>query len=148
MANKDSDKPLIDSDKLIFGIGQVQQITGVSGRQLRYWEEQQYIAPITQEKGTQRQYTFRTLMMIFHIQRYLTQGFTLQSAVEKAKKFEAQMPVLRTFIKAQLQGVDVAKNRSIIDFGFKDASRSQRVYGVVEGDKTYFKIVDASNPED
>lgn len=52
------------------------------------------------------------------------------------------MPVLRTFIKAQLQGVDVSNERSVIDFGFKNDERKQRVYGIVEGDKTYFKIED------
>ncbi|MCV3742755.1 MerR family transcriptional regulator [Lentilactobacillus hilgardii] len=142
MTKENSNEPLIDSNKLIFGIGQVQQITGVSGRQLRYWEEQHYIAPIEQQKGTQRQYSFHTLFLIFHIQRYLTQGFTLQAAVEKAKEFEKQMPVLRTFIKAQLQGVDVSNERSVIDFGFKNDERKQRVYGIVEGDKTYFKVED------
>lgn len=52
------------------------------------------------------------------------------------------MPVLRTFIKAQLQGVDVSNERSVIDFGFKNDERKQRVYGIVEGNKTYFKVED------
>ncbi|GAF36049.1 MerR family transcriptional regulator [Lentilactobacillus farraginis] len=140
MAKENQNEPLIDSSKLIFGIGQVQKITGVSGRQLRYWEEQRYITPIAQQKGTQRQYSFRTLFLIFHIQRYLSQGFTLQTAVEKANEFEKQMPILRTFVKAQLHGVEVAEDRSVIDFGFKDDTHQQRVYGIVEGDKTYFEI--------
>lgn len=105
MAEKQSNEPLIDSDKLIFGIGQVQTITGVSGRQLRYWEEQGYIAPIDQQKGTQRQYSMHMLFLIFHIQRYLKQGFTLQSAVERARQFDRQIPVLRTFLKNQLMAL-------------------------------------------
>lgn len=51
MAELDSNDAFIDTNKLIFGIGQVQQITGVSGRQLRYWEEQGYIQSISQKKG-------------------------------------------------------------------------------------------------
>lgn len=104
MTKENSNEPLIDSNKLIFGIGQVQQITGVSGRQLRYWEEQNYIAPIEQQKGTQRQYSFHTLFLIFHIQRYLTQGFTLQAAVEKAKEFEKQNAGFAYFYKGSTSG--------------------------------------------
>lgn len=142
MAEKQSNEPLIDSDKLIFGIGQVQTITGVSGRQLRYWEEQGYIAPIDQQKGTQRQYSMHMLFLIFHIQRYLKQGFTLQSAVERARQFDRQIPVLRTFLKNQFNGVEVEDDKSMIDFGYKDDTHQQRVYGVVENDRTHFLIKD------
>lgn len=142
MAEKQSNEPLIDSDKLIFGIGQVQTITGVSGRQLRYWEEQGYIAPIDQQKGTQRQYSMHMLFLIFHIQRYLKQGFTLQSAVERARQFDRQIPVLRTFLKNQFNGVEVEDDKSVIDFGYKDDTHRQRVYGVVENDRTHFLIKD------
>lgn len=142
MAEKQSNEPLIDSDKLIFGIGQVQTITGVSGRQLRYWEEQGYIAPINQQKGTQRQYSMHMLFLIFHIQRYLKQGFTLQSAVERARQFDRQIPVLRTFLKNQFNGVEVEDDKSVIDFGYKDDTHQQRVYGVVENDRTHFLIKD------
>ncbi|KRM41858.1 transcriptional regulator, MerR family [Lentilactobacillus parafarraginis DSM 18390 = JCM 14109] len=142
MAEKQSNEPLIDSDKLIFGIGQVQTITGVSGRQLRYWEEQGYIAPIDQQKGTQRQYSMHMLFLIFHIQRYLKQGFTLQSAVERARQFDRQIPVLRTFLKNQFNGVEVEDDKSVIDFGYKDDTHQQRVYGVVENDRTHFLIKD------
>ncbi len=50
MAELSGNDAFIDTDKLIFGIGQVQQITGVSGRQLRYWEEQGYIQSLNQKK--------------------------------------------------------------------------------------------------
>ena len=56
MAEENNNDAFIDTDKLIFGIGQVQQITGVSGRQLRYWEEQGYIHSFSQKQAAAREY--------------------------------------------------------------------------------------------
>lgn len=130
----------IDSTKLIFGIGQVEKITEVSGRQLRYWEKQGYIQPLEQKKGASRQYNLHTLFMIFHIQRFLNQGFTLQTAVDKARKFDEQIPVLREFLSNQLKGIIGRDDQKLLDFGYLDASHQQRIYGVIKDGKTSFKI--------
>lgn len=140
MAEENNDDAFIDTDKLIFGIGQVQQITGVSGRQLRYWEEQGYIHSLSQKKGAAREYSMHTLFFIFHVSRFLEQGFTLQAAVDKAKQLDQQLPVLRQFLKSQLQGVSSDADKSLIDFGYLDESHTKRVYGVIEDGKTAFKI--------
>lgn len=141
MAELNGNDAFIDTDKLIFGIGQVQQITGVSGRQLRYWESQGYIQSLSQKKGTAREYSMHTLFFIFHVTRFLKDGFTLQAAVDKAKQFDRQLPVLRQFLRSQLKGVDFEADQSVLDFGFADASHTQRIYGLVRNDgKTAFRI--------
>lgn len=140
MAELDSNDAFIDTNKLIFGIGQVQQITGVSGRQLRYWEEKGYIQSISQKKGAAREYSLHTLFFIFHVTRFLNNGFTLQAAVDRAKKFDRQLPVLRQFLRAQLQGVNIDDDQSVLDFGYVDSSHTQRIYGVVKDGETFFRI--------
>ncbi|KRL53312.1 regulatory protein MerR [Lentilactobacillus parakefiri DSM 10551] len=140
MAELSGNDAFIDTDKLIFGIGQVQQITGVSGRQLRYWEEQGYIQSLNQKKGAAREYSLHTLFFIFHVTRFLDDGFTLQSAVDKAKQFDRQLPVLRQFLREQLHGVDFQDDRSILDFGYVDSSHTQRIYGIVKNGETSFEI--------
>ncbi|WP_235803174.1 MerR family transcriptional regulator [Lentilactobacillus sunkii] len=142
MAELNGSDAFIDTDKLIFGIGQVQQITGVSGRQLRYWEEQGYIQSLNQKKGAAREYSLHTLFFVFHVTRFLKDGFTLQAAVDKAKQFDRQLPVLRQFLRSQLKGVDFEDDESILDLGYVDASHHQRIFGVVKDGETYFRIKD------
>lgn len=142
MAELNGSDAFIDTDKLIFGIGQVQQITGVSGRQLRYWEEQGYIQSLSQKKGAAREYSLHTLFFVFHVTRFLKDGFTLQAAVDKAKQFDRQLPVLRQFLRSQLKGVDFEDDESILDLGYVDASHNQRIFGVVKDGETYFRIKD------
>lgn len=142
MAELNGSDAFIDTDKLIFGIGQVQQITGVSGRQLRYWEEQGYIQSLSQKKGAAREYSLHTLFFVFHVTRFLKDGFTLQAAVDKAKQFDRQLPVLRQFLRSQLKGVDFEDDESILDLGYVDASHHQQIFGVVKDGETYFRIKD------
>ncbi|WP_268913714.1 MerR family transcriptional regulator [Lentilactobacillus sp. SPB1-3] len=134
---------LFNTEKLIFGIRQVTQITGVSSRQLRYWEQQNYISPIQQKKGTSRQYDMHTLLKIANIQRFLSQGFTLSVAVEKAIKVGREAPLIRDFVLSRMNGVNIeSDDRATIDFGFLDDSHKQRVLGVIDHGKTSFEIID------
>ncbi|WP_040471121.1 MerR family transcriptional regulator [Lentilactobacillus kisonensis] len=146
MTDFSPDESFIDTNKLIFGIGQVQQITGVSGRQLRYWEAQKYISPLDQKKGVSRQYSLRTLFLIFHINRFIEQGFTLQAAVDHAQKFDAQIPALRKFLRGQLKGVTISDDKTLLDFGYLNHHHDKHVYGVIDqGGETSFEIKDVAS---
>ena len=135
----------IDTDNLIFGIGQVSKITGVSSRSLRYWESQGYISPLKadDEKKTSRQYDVKNLVKIFHIKHFQEEGYTLQAAVQQSIKLREQLPIIKTFMEKQIQDITVEEDHGVIDFGFCDASKKQRIYGIVGKDlSTHFEIKD------
>ena len=43
-------------NKLVVGIGEVSQITGIPTRQIRYWEDKGIITSLTEEEGKNRRY--------------------------------------------------------------------------------------------
>lgn len=49
--NKDLSFDFDFLDKLVVGIGEVSQITGIPTRQIRYWEEKNIIESLTEEEG-------------------------------------------------------------------------------------------------
>ncbi|QNQ81300.1 MerR family transcriptional regulator [Lactobacillus sp. PV034] len=78
------------------GIGEVSSLTGVTQRQLRYWEEKGYISPI--EKDGIRKYSLGTLFCIVFIKEKLDQGYTLASAVKKSKENQKKIKLLRKLL--------------------------------------------------
>jgi DNA-binding transcriptional MerR regulator len=68
--------------KLIVGIGEVSEITGIPQRQIRYWEAKGYIASV-QGKTTTRRFDYKTIKKMLLIKELLEEGYTLESAVRK-----------------------------------------------------------------
>jgi len=77
--------------KLIVGIGEVAEITGVPQRQIRYWEEKGFIFSVEGEEGSTRRYDFLNIKKIMLIKELLDDGFTLAAA---AKKVETRIKTL------------------------------------------------------
>jgi DNA-binding transcriptional MerR regulator len=73
-------------DKLIVGIGEVSQITGIPTRQIRYWEDKEIITSLTEEEGKNRRYDYKNIKKMLLIKELLEEGFTLDAAAEKVKK--------------------------------------------------------------
>jgi DNA-binding transcriptional MerR regulator len=69
-------------DKLIVGIGEVSDITGIPQRQIRYWESKGYISSL-KGKVTTRRYDYITIKRMLLIKEMLDEGFTLESSVKK-----------------------------------------------------------------
>ena len=72
-----------------FGIGEVVKKTGVTHKQLRFWEEKNYLNEIQRVicgDRAYRRYTTDHVKFIQLIKGYLDQGFSLQGAVRKARK--------------------------------------------------------------
>lgn len=90
MANPKNNKDLsFDFDflnKLIVGIGEVSQITGIPTRQIRYWEEKGIIVSLTEEEGKNRRYDYENIKKILLIKELLDEGYTLDASAEKVKK--------------------------------------------------------------
>ena len=69
MAKEVQKELLLDFDflrKLVVGIGEVSQITGIPTRQIRYWEEKGIISSLTEEEGKWvRQYRWKGIFSRF-----------------------------------------------------------------------------------
>ncbi len=75
--------------KKTYSIGDLSEIVGISKRQLRNWEALGYIQEpirIRYGKRNYRRYSNAEVKLIKKIKFFLDQGFTLKSAVVKAKQ--------------------------------------------------------------
>jgi DNA-binding transcriptional MerR regulator len=70
-------------EKLIVGIGEVSQITGIPTRQIRYWEEKGIITSLTEEEGKNRRYDYKNVKKMLLIKELLDEGYTLDAGAEK-----------------------------------------------------------------
>lgn len=72
-------------DKLMIGIGEVSQITGIPIRQIRYWEEKGIVTSLTEEEGKNRRYDYPNIKKMLLIKELMDEGYTLDAAAEKVK---------------------------------------------------------------
>ncbi|MBL1408431.1 MerR family transcriptional regulator [Sphingobacterium faecale] len=90
MSKKESNKDLSFDfdflDKLVVGIGEVSQITGIPTRQIRYWEEKGIITSLTEEEGKNRRYNYENIKKMLLIKEMIDEGYTLDASAEKVKK--------------------------------------------------------------
>ncbi|NLR62477.1 MerR family transcriptional regulator [Chitinophaga polysaccharea] len=73
-------------DKLVVGIGEVSQITGIATRQIRYWEEKGIITSLTEEEGKNRRYDYKNIKKMLLVKELMDDGYTLDASAEKVKK--------------------------------------------------------------
>lgn len=73
-------------DKLVVGIGEVAQITGIATRQIRYWEEKGIITSLTEEEGKNRRYNYENIKKMLLIKELMEEGYTLDASADKVKK--------------------------------------------------------------
>ncbi|MGG5507188.1 MULTISPECIES: MerR family transcriptional regulator [unclassified Myroides] len=73
-------------DKLVVGIGEVAQITGIPTRQIRYWEEKGIIISLTEEEGKNRRYNYENIKKMLLIKELMEEGYTLDASADKVKK--------------------------------------------------------------
>lgn len=85
-ANKDLSFDFDFLDKLVVGIGEVSQITGIPPRQIRYWEEKGIIISLTEEEGKNRRYNYENIKKMLLIKELMDEGYTLDASAEKVKK--------------------------------------------------------------
>lgn len=72
--------------KLMVGIGEVAEITGIPQRQLRYWQEKGLIKAIDGSEITTRRFNYLEIKKILLIKELLDEGFTLEAAANKVEK--------------------------------------------------------------
>jgi len=97
--NEPVDNTLLDFEllsKLVVGIGEVSDITGVPQRQIRYWEEKGIIQSVKDGEGTTRKYDYLSIKRILLVKELMDDGFTLDAA---AKKVEERMRTINEVFK-------------------------------------------------
>lgn len=78
------DSPVLS--RIIVGIGEATEITGVSARQLRYWESKNIIKSIGEGEGSNRKYDYSTIEKIILLKDFLDQGYTLEAASRRLEE--------------------------------------------------------------
>lgn len=73
-------------DKLIIGIGEVSQITGIAIRQIRYWEEKGIITSLNDDRGKSRRFDYPNIKKMLLVKELMEDGYTLDSAAEKVRR--------------------------------------------------------------
>lgn len=83
--NKDIAFDFAFLEKLVVGIGEVSEITGIPTRQIRYWEDKGIIESLS-ENGKNRRYNYKNIKKILLIKELLDEGYTLDASAEKVSK--------------------------------------------------------------
>lgn len=128
---------------LVIGIGDLGKLTGVSTRQLRYWEKKGYLETPVTEKNVTRKYEFEAFYKVRAIKKYLDEGFTLGKAVERADQRKKQVMICKQFVIGNFIDVLVEDEEKLygkIDMGYLDEVKSQHLYGIVDEKGTRFKL--------
>ncbi|BBI34320.1 MerR family transcriptional regulator [Cohnella abietis] len=84
-----ADNVLMDFDllrKLIVGIGEVADISGVPQRQIRYWEDKGIIQSVKEGEGTTRKYDYLNIKKVLLVKDLLDDGYTLDAAARKVEE--------------------------------------------------------------
>jgi predicted transcriptional regulator len=72
--------------RLVVGIGEVADITGVPKRKLRYWQKKGLIEPVRDESGSTRRFDYVNIKKILLIKELIDEGYTLNAAAENVRQ--------------------------------------------------------------
>ncbi|MCP3761117.1 MerR family transcriptional regulator [Domibacillus sp. A3M-37] len=87
--------------KKVITIGVVSELTGLSERQIRYYEERQLIFPDRSQRGT-RKYSFGDVETLMDIANQMEDGVRTFEIRQEMKKKPDQEKLKRSMIKGQL----------------------------------------------
>ncbi|PEN09162.1 MerR family transcriptional regulator [Longimonas halophila] len=73
-------------DRLVVGIGEVAEITGVSKRKLRYWQEKGVIEPVDDAEGATRRFDYLNIKKVLLVKELVDEGYRLDAAQEKVEE--------------------------------------------------------------
>jgi DNA-binding transcriptional MerR regulator len=91
-------------DKKVISIGAVSEITGISERQIRYYEERKLIFPERTAKGT-RKYSFSDIERLMEIVEKIEDGvqtFEIRKELLKKEKKLDETTIRNNMIRGQL----------------------------------------------
>ncbi|MTT33342.1 MerR family transcriptional regulator [Terrilactibacillus sp. BCM23-1] len=86
--NNSSNDVLLDFNllsRLVVGIGEVSDMTGIPRRKIRYWEEKGIIQSEKDAEGSTRRYNYINIKKVLLIKELLEDGYTLDAAAQKVE---------------------------------------------------------------
>lgn len=95
-------KKMVEENSLRISLKELSTASGVSGRQLRYWEEKGFIKSEQSQAGKAHKYTLQTMFEVISIKNLLDQGYTLAKAVEINRQHKHVRHAIRQFVRANL----------------------------------------------
>lgn len=104
-------------DSVTLGIGDVARATGITQSKLRYWESKGYIKSHPVTDNSNRKFTYKTILQVQLIKSYLDDGYTLTSAVQRARQRGVYLDALRSFFEDRFVHMDVTDACAAIDLG-------------------------------
>lgn len=140
---------LVDFDQFVFRIGELGRMTGVSSRQLRYWEQRHYISAIARDdQNKARVYDFHTFIQVSIIKKLQDEGYRLPAAVEKMRSIEKETTLARKFFQVAFDGVEVIDGKMFLNLGYFDKAKTKILYGLYEDGEISYEIRPASEETD
>ncbi|ADG40711.1 MULTISPECIES: MerR family transcriptional regulator [Leuconostoc] len=139
-------KPTLDN--MQFRIGELARMTGVSTRQLRYWEKQGYVSTIVRDDGQEsRLYSFKAYVKVSVIKQYLDAGEALHDAVVAANVTLKDVKVIQHIMRTAFQGLEMHNDKLMVNLGFFDEQETKRLYVSIESGKVKYQLVDVPDEE-
>ncbi|EPZ50873.1 MULTISPECIES: MerR family transcriptional regulator [Alicyclobacillus] len=92
----------------LFSIGTVQKLTGLSARQIRYYEEHELIQP-ARTSGKQRQFSFADVERLMLIRQWLDEGHNMAGVKRNFEEMERRRAHPKDSQKKDLSDTEVYK---------------------------------------
>ncbi|MEG1502866.1 MAG: MerR family transcriptional regulator [Enterococcus sp.] len=104
---------LIESDEFVVGISELSKMTGVSPRQIRYWEQKGYIRS-TGEKSGNRKFKLPMVVKVEMIKLFLDEGYTLTVAVTKACERQENIHQAKLILRDTFKSIEKIADRYLV----------------------------------
>ncbi|WP_427813439.1 MerR family transcriptional regulator [Enterococcus sp. 22-H-5-01] len=104
---------LIESDEFVVGISELSKMTGVSPRQIRYWEQKGYIHS-TGEKSGNRKFKLPMVVKVEMIKLFLDEGYTLTVAVTKACERQENIHQAKLILRDTFKSIEKIADRYLV----------------------------------
>lgn len=137
-------RELFHKGQLTIGISELSRMTGVSPRQLRYWQKKGYIIPKNEdEPGRAHVYTLKMVIKAAAMSNLLQTGYTLKAAAAQVDERMRPAQTIYHLLADRYQGYEVADNGQIlVDLGPFDPQPDQELFVKLVGDKVKFELKD------
>ncbi|VDG20331.1 MerR family transcriptional regulator [Lactiplantibacillus mudanjiangensis] len=133
-------RDLFHRGQLTIGISELSKMTGVSPRQLRYWQKKGYIIPKNQdEPGRARIYTLKMVIKAAAMSNLLAAGYTLKAAADQVDERMRPAQTMYHVLFDRYQGSQIGDDGEIlIDLGTFDPDPTQELFAKLVDEQPKF----------